>query len=346
MHLISELSDHLEILPKTVKEEEMINKRDMSVLESILFLRAIEQYAGKRKASEILGTSVDTINKYIESLEEYFGVKLISTNGRGSNLTHTGRHIVEKSTKIKEALDEIYNIRLANQEIKGEVKVFMALGYASYMVPQDLSSFFDAFPELVINSVTATDISSLDINNTDIVITYEELNNYDTVLLTERTVHCGFFASSHYLAHKGYPVDIDDLVKNHRLITKHDSLLKKVLGDEKFKKSHICFISNNTLALINALENSTGIGIMPLSFAMQGLVCLDNIICDCPITYRLYANRHTKDIPRVRTLINFYKNIMDKLGNPVPVPSQKGEPLPIVKDHMKNTDNTDCASDS
>ena len=336
MHLISELSDHLEKLFATVNEEKMINKKDMSALESILFLRAIEQYAGKRKASEVLGISIDTINKYIEYLEDYFGVKLISTSGRGSNLTDTGRRVVDKSAKIKEALDEIYNIRLTNQEIKGEVNVFMALGYASYMVPQDLSTLFDTFPELIVKSVTAMDVSSLDVNSTDIMITYEEINNHDVVLLTERKVHCGFFASSQYLAQKGYPVDLEDLVQNHRLITKPDSLLKKVIGNEKLKKAHICFVSNNTLALINALENNTGIGIMPLSFALHGLVCLDNIICDCPITYRLYANRHTKDIPRVRTLINFYKNIMDKLENPVPVPAMKGAPLPIIKNHESN----------
>lgn len=326
-HLISELSDRLEILTNTVQEDKMINKKDMAMLESILFLRAIDQCAGKRKASETLGTSVDTLNKYLDNLEDYFGVKLISTNGRGSDLTDTAKRIVDKTSKIKEVLDEIYNIKLNTQEIKGEVRVFMALGYASYMVPQDLSELFDVFPELSINSVTAMDISAANVKDVDIAITYQEIDSPDVTLITERKVHCGFFASSQYLAQKGYPVDLDDIVNNHRLITKHDSLLQKVLGEEKFKKANICFTSNNTLSLINALENNTGIGIMPLSFALHGLVCLDNIVCDCPITYRLYANCLTKDIPRVRTLINFYKEVMDKLENPVPVPALKNEKL-------------------
>lgn len=334
MHLISELSDHLDNLFQTQTEKKMINKKDLSMLESILFLKVIDQCSGKRKASEALSTSIDTINKYIDNLEDFFGVKLLSTNGRGSNLTHTAQRIIDKSVKITEALEDIYNIRLENQEIKGEVRVFMALGYASYMVPQDLSELFDVFPELTINSVTALNLLSLDVKDYDIAITTEEVNNHDVVSISSKTVHCGFFASSKYLAKKGYPVDIEDLVKNHRLITKHDSLLRKVLGEERFKKANICFTSNNTLALINALENNTGIGIMPLSFALQGLVCLDNIICDCPVTYHLYANRHTKDIPRVRTLINFYKNIMDKLENPVPVPALKDEPLPIIRRHL------------
>lgn len=288
------------------------------MLEGIMFLRIIGQCAGKRKASETLGMSVDTINKYIDNLEQYLGVKLIYTNGRGSSLTEEARSIVNKTDKIKNTLDEVYNIRLANREVKGEVKVCMDLGYASYLVPQDLSSLFDTFPELSINFISSLDISSLDASEVDIAVTDEEINNYDAVMIMERKIYCGFFASSKYLAQKGYPVDVDDMVKKHRLITEQgDSRLKKVLGEEKFKKANICFASNNILALINALENNTGIGIMPLSFALQGLVCLDNIVCDYPITYRLYANRNTKDLPRVRTLINFYRNIMNKFENPI-----------------------------
>ena len=101
---------------------------------------------------------------------------------------------------------------------------------------------------------------------------------------------------------------------------------KKGLSQGKLAEE--CNVSRQT---INAIENNTGICIMPLSFALQGLVCLDNITCDSPLYYHLYANRNTKDIPRVRTLINFYKNIMDKLENPVPVPSLKGDPLPIIR---------------
>lgn len=332
MHLISELSDRLKTVHQKMSEDKMVTKKDLSMIESILFLQAIDQFAGKRKASEALSTSIDTINKYIDCLEQDLGMKLISSSGRGSNLTSAAQKIVSKTAKIKEILDEIYNIRLENREIKGEVRVFIALGYASYMVPQDLSSLFDLFPELKIVSNTSLDASSVDVRDIDIALTYEEIDDFDIVQITEKKIHCGFFASSKYLAEHGYPVDVDDMIKNHRLITKHDGLLKQAVGEERFKNAHINLVSNNTLALINALENNVGIGIMPLSFALKGLVCLDNIVCNTPVCYRLYANRNTKDIPRVRTLINFYKDIMDKLENPVPVPSLKGEPLPIIRE--------------
>ena len=307
----------------------MVNKKDISMIESLLFLQAIDQCAGKRKASESLCTSIDTINKYIEYLEDELGVKLISTNGRGSNLTNIAQRIVAKVDSIKEVLDDIKNIKLENREIKGEVRVCISLGYASYMVPQDLSDLFNIFPDLKINSFSATDITKINIKDFDIALSYEELNNYEISEITKKVIHCGFFASPKYLSEHGYPIDVDDLVKNHRLIMKNNDVLKNVIGEENFKHAHICFESNNILALINALENSTGIGILPLGFATQGLVHLDNIPCDYPICYHLYANRNTKDIPRVRTIVNFYKNIMDKMQNPVPY--MNNEPLQIVE---------------
>ena len=194
----------------------------------------------------------------------------------------------------------------------------MALGYASYMVPQDLSDLFNIFPELKVNSYSATDITRVNIKDFDIALSYEEIDNFDITEITKKIIHCGFFASPNYLSEHGYPVDIDDLVKNHRLIMKNNDVLKHVIGEKNFKDAHICFETNNILAMINAIENSTGIGMLPLGFATQGLVCLDNIPCNYPICYHLYANRNTKDIPRVRTLVNFYKGVMDKMQNPIP----------------------------
>ena len=104
MHLISELSDRLASQSRLVSEERMISKKDISILESIAFLHAIEQCEGKRKASEQLCTSIDTINKYLDNLEQTLGVKLISTSSKGSSLTGVAQRIVEKAERIKEVL--------------------------------------------------------------------------------------------------------------------------------------------------------------------------------------------------------------------------------------------------
>lgn len=293
----------------------MTSKKELYTLESILFLRAVKEHASKHKAAEALGTSIDTLKKYINNLETELGIKLIHSDEKGSHLTAEGNRIVEKSQRVKELLDEIYSIKLENNNIKGDVRVFLSLGYASYMVSQELSELLDKHPELTIHS--RTEFSADNLDDTDVILTFEEIDDTDNfVLLHERVIPCGFFASSHYLAQKGYPESLDDMIANHRFAAKNNNFLEMAIGKSNIKKAKVSFCSNNMLAIISAIENSAGIGILPLSFVSQGLVCLDNIHCPNNVTYRLYANKDTKDIARVRTLINFYKEVIEKMQTP------------------------------
>lgn len=47
----------------------MINKKDISKLESLLYLYAFSKHGSKRAVAEKLGASVDTVNKYISDLQ-------------------------------------------------------------------------------------------------------------------------------------------------------------------------------------------------------------------------------------------------------------------------------------
>ena len=65
----------------------MLTKKDMNKLSGLLYLLSISQNSSKRKASDSLNTSMDTVNKYIGELEDELGFKLLASNGRGSQIT-------------------------------------------------------------------------------------------------------------------------------------------------------------------------------------------------------------------------------------------------------------------
>ena len=56
----------------------MLTRKDMNKLVSLLYLLSVSQNASKRKASEKLDTSIDTINKYLGDLEQNLGEKHIA----------------------------------------------------------------------------------------------------------------------------------------------------------------------------------------------------------------------------------------------------------------------------
>lgn len=110
----------------------MITKRDINTIESLLLFMAVTQHSNKRKASEALNTSVDTINKYIDNLEQDLSLKLLYSDSRGTNLTENGRKILASAEQITDIIHSMYSATIENtdalSDCSGKVRVAMSLG--------------------------------------------------------------------------------------------------------------------------------------------------------------------------------------------------------------------------
>lgn len=296
----------------------MINKKDIKHLESLLLMLAVTQYSGKRKASEALNTSVDTINKYIDDLEQDLSLKLLYSDGRGSNLTENGKRLLESAKQIKHILNNIYisaDKSNLTSECAGEVRVAMTVGVDSSLKFAGIGEFYDTYPDIKILSMTSNESPKLDDMSYDIGLAYEEPTSSDTVVLYKVPVRCGFFASPAYLDKHGYPIDYEDMLKKHRLVNKANSgNYIKCWKDTLKKAKNICFTTNSMFSLCEAVRNGAGIGIMPLHYVKEDLVCIDNIKCECNLSFYLFSHVNVKDIPRIRAVINLYKIILDNMS--------------------------------
>ncbi len=291
----------------------MISKKDLMKSEGLLLLLAIAQNEGKRKASEVLNTSVDTINKYIGNLESDLGIKLLSSNGRGSMLTPAAYRLMEAAGNIKHILDEVGVLKSSSTEVSGEVRVSMVLGASANMVPKDVSNFFDDYPKVKLVSLSTDKMPNLSNMEADLAIVYDVPQNNDVVKLYEKTVKCGYFASPSYLSTYGYPIDLEDMLENHRVVMKVNEYNHLKGVDPMRRAKNVVFRSNISFALMEVIRNGLGIGVMPMRFNNEGFVCLDNIACDSTITFYMIGHKSTKDTPRIRTVINYYKSLMDKM---------------------------------
>lgn len=105
----------------------MITKRDINTIESLLLFMAVTQHSNKRKASEALNTSVDTINKYIDNLEQDLSLKLLYSDSRGTNLTENGRKILASAEQITDIIHSMYSATIENtdalSDCSGKVRV-------------------------------------------------------------------------------------------------------------------------------------------------------------------------------------------------------------------------------
>lgn len=292
----------------------MFSKKDLMNLESVIMLSAVDENSGKRKASAALNTSVDTINKYIDSLEGELGIKLLSSSEKGSSLTVNGRKVADLAIRIKEHLRDIYRVVPLDGDIKGEVQIIYDQNVRSNFVARDLTDFFEHSPDIQLIGHLVDGVPDMSDMKYDVCLSYGVPSGDDIVVIYSKPILYGFFASAKYLARYKYPVDLDDMLNNHRMVLTSSSAQRIKEGKEFLRKARrISYLSNSAYATYEVIRSGGGIGLMPLSFASEGLVCLDNIKSESTATIYLTAHRSTKDIPKIRVILDYYKELIKRI---------------------------------
>lgn len=297
----------------------MITKRDINTIESLLLFMAVTQHSNKRKASEALNTSVDTINKYIDNLEQDLSLKLLYSDSRGTNLTENGRKILASAEQITDIIHSMYSATIENtdalSDCSGKVRVAMSLGINANLRPGYVRDFFDRYPDISVISTVTPEAPKLDDMTYDIALTNRKPTSPNVVVIREIKVEYGFFASPEYLDAHGYPIDFDEMIATHRILTTADSADYISGWKDTLKKAR--FVNFNTTShnsLVALVHAGLGIAALPLFYKRDGLVCLDNLFCESSLKFYLCAHKNVKDIPRVRAVINFYTAMLDKIA--------------------------------
>lgn len=297
----------------------MITKRDINTIESLLLFMAVTQHSNKRKASEALNTSVDTINKYIDNLEQDLSLKLLYSDSRGTNLTENGRKILASAEQITDIIHSMYSATIENtdalSDCSGKVRVAMSLGINANLRPGYVRDFFDRYPDISVISTVTPEAPKLDDMTYDIALTNRKPTSPNVVVIREIKVEYGFFASPEYLDAHGYPIDFDEMIAAHRILTTADSADYISGWKDTLKKAR--FVNFNTTShnsLVALVHAGLDIAALPLFYKREGLVCLDNLFCESSLKFYLCAHKNVKDIPRVRAVINFYTAMLDKIA--------------------------------
>lgn len=293
-----------------------MNRKDLDLIEAICALHTINKCMGKRQAAHDFGISVDTLNKYLDNLENELGYKVLASNGRGSYVTNRGETLVEKAEAIEKILSSLRVDFSDRKDISGDVRVGMSLMISANLLARDIGDFFVRYPNISLNSFVFTDADFNDskISNVDVALTSEIPNSSDLVVIHSKKIELGFFASPQYLSAYGYPLDVADIQNNHRVVNKMVNE-KYIKGWSEFwkKVKHKCYTTNSCFSMYEVLRNGLGIGVMPLRFKDEGMVCLDNLTCESNVNFHLVAHRKSKDIPKVRAVLNYYKELLENM---------------------------------
>ncbi len=290
----------------------MLGKRGLSELRAAVYLYAIEQCSGKREAARKMGVSVDTLNKYIEFLEEECGTELLCTVGNNSQLTSRGMKIASYVAATERILQHMYAVVSERDELKGSIRLLWNRSIRSSIISADLWNFLKRHSNFTVYSTTVDVCSDINDYDCDVALVISPLANDKWEIICSHRIHFGFFATSRYLKKHGYPVDMQDMLEKHQLIFKKDTDKWLKNGEELMAAAkHKAYISDASFVVKDSVENDVGIGLLPLSFVRYGLVCLDNIPCETNTCAYILVRKDLAENKQIGLVCEYLKEIIN-----------------------------------
>lgn len=289
-----------------------MNRRDLQNLESLFMLSALDNCHSKRRTAETIGASVDTVNKYIASLEAELGLRLVVCSERGCSLTPAGENILRRIRRMQDILFEIYAAKNSSDNAAQIVTIGMETGISANLFIDDIDRFFNRFNNIRLQAILL-DRDTRSATPPDIVLSHILPADENIVLQTVRKFPCKAFAAQFYLEKHGHPQDMNDLINNHRLVCKtysryHDEKYLDLLESAR----HVCYLSDSDHEVVDAARNGAGICILPVCLADSSLVCLNNLDWESSVTIYLFSSRRAIDNPAIGEVVTYFRELFEK----------------------------------
>lgn len=234
-------------------------------------------------AAEQLFITQPAVTKRIHSLEDYFGVKLFESAGRGVQATHAAHSLLPKVKNWLNELGDIHHTLSHDQnQIKGKLKVGTSHHIGLHHLPQYLKEYVQQYPDV-----------TLDVHFVDSEQAHEQVLAGDLELafltlppvLDERLKYIPlwndplvFVAAGFHPLAKRKNLHLEDLMQYPSLLPSAQTYTAQITLAE-FEKNGLkpkVSMSNNPLESIRMLV-AIGLGwsVLPSTLVNQDLVRLD-----------------------------------------------------------------------
>ncbi|AZF21470.1 LysR family transcriptional regulator [Pseudomonas sp. R3-52-08] len=169
-------------------------------------------------AARDLSVSPSAVSKSVQRLEEHLGLRLFSRTTRSLTLTPEGRELYERALRVIREIEDIEQTAVASRgEPSGTLKVTAPLPIGVNILAPALPAFRERYPKLAVDLRLGDQFADIIEQGIDVAIRVGNLADSRLVSKPLGPHRICTFASPGYLARKGKPRNIDDLV-NHDCI--------------------------------------------------------------------------------------------------------------------------------
>ncbi|MBP2443523.1 LysR family transcriptional regulator [Rhizobium leguminosarum] len=282
------------------------------VVAAQVLLKTVERGSASAAAEE-LGMSRAMASRYIASMEDWSGTRLLHRTTRQLSLTSAGERVLELCRDIVRVADAVTEVASRADTPHGLLRVTAPSILAEAQLIPLLSKFADLYPRIKIDLQISDRTVDLVQDRIDVAIRIA--NHLDPSLIAKRLGQCPsrLYASPRYLTQYGIPTRPEDL-NAHRCLT-----YTHLGGTEWTLKNHQAqvvvpvlggFQTNDALALRCAALSDLGIAMLP-RFAADPKVETNKLVVVLPDwepntlgIHALYVSR--RHLPMAaRALIDF-----------------------------------------
>ncbi len=164
-------------------------------------------------AGRALGLSQPTVGRHIQALEASLGVRLFQRTARGLDLTETGLDLLEHGRDMAAAADRFALVAAGREAaVAGTVRVTASAFVATLTLPEIIADLRVAQPEIEIELVSSDATENLLQREADIAVRMYRPRQADVITRKVAELSLGVYAAYTYLARRGTPSEIDDLL--------------------------------------------------------------------------------------------------------------------------------------
>ncbi len=230
------------------------------------------------EASRRLGVPPNTLSRRVQQLEAQLGTRLMQRSTRHLTLTSAGQVFLERCSGAVEGLMDAGEELLAvNQEPSGLVRVAAPADFFDFFAMEWLTEFLVAHPKVRVDFVLSDGRADLIADRIDVAFRGGVLE--DSGLFARKVLDAGtdgLVASPAYIARRGVPATLQDLVEHDCLVFGHPSgkATWRVTGPEGAPAEVQVsgrFSGNTAQALRKAALAGLGIALLPSTLTQRDL---------------------------------------------------------------------------
>ncbi|KLV09628.1 LysR family transcriptional regulator [Photobacterium aquae] len=235
--------------------------------DSIRVFLAVAEEGSMSAAALALGMSQPTVSRQIVALEQKVGFNLFDRSSHGLKLTDNGEILLETARQAAKGVEGFkQQVVACKNSHEGHVRLAVGEIAAFYFLPDALTAFREAHPEIDVELLVENKAVNLNKREADLLISREKPTQPDLVVSYLHEEALGFYAHRDYLAEMGTPADMDAMHHEGYHLIGYDQFdfytrAASEIGG-KVTKSNFCFRTDSYKMQVELARAKAGIAVM------------------------------------------------------------------------------------